>query len=625
VEFAGRRKREKEQAGENGRYCVPAGIRRAMACGVYREGGRKSAFFRAQYGLFDIFDYFCPHILKIQTMNKIFTWGCIAMMATVSLPSCGTDSEKADVLFTNGNIYTVDSDFSTASFLAVKRDKILYAGNDAEVVRKLKSSRTRIVDLGGRTVVPGIVESHLHYMDLGESLSAIDIYEKPKADILEAVAGEARKLQPGEWIVSSGWSQEVWAEAKWPLKEDLDAVAPDNPVCLFRKDGHSAWVNSKALESARIASSTPDPQGGEILRTPSGEPAGVLIDTAMDGLSAAFPAPSDEKKLAFYRRADEELLSFGITSLMDAGTSYENIKLLKDACGKGLLRVRAYELLSEGEDVKYLADGNKPALDLYDGKLSVNAVKFYADGSLGSRSAWFLEEYNDRKGHFGNPRYTDDEFYTLVKRVRSEGFQVCTHAIGDAAVRQTIDVYEKVLKENPLADHRYRIEHFQNVSPPDFDRLAQNGIIASMQAVHATSDMGFAESRIGASRVLNAYAWRTVIDRGGIIPNGSDAPVEHVNPWHGFHAAVTRRNLQGEPEGGWHPQLCMTREEALKSFTIWGACAMFGEKTKGSLEAGKYADFAVLDRDIMTCDANELKDTKVLMTVLGGKTVMERQ
>ncbi|MDR1602644.1 MAG: amidohydrolase [Tannerella sp.] len=557
-------------------------------------------------------------------MNKNFIRISFTLMAMAVLPSCSPDSEKADILFTNGNIYTVDKDFSKASLIAVKDDKILYAGTDAEAARQLTSSRTRIVDLGGKTVIPGIIESHLHYMDLGESLSAIDIYEKSKADILKAVAEEAGKLQPGEWIVSSGWSQEVWDEARWPLREELDAVAPDNPVCLFRKDGHSAWVNSKALEVARITSATPDPQGGEILRTPSGEPAGILIDTAMDGVSAAFPAPSDEKKLAFYRRADDELLNFGITSLMDAGTGYENIKLLKDAYDRGLLRVRAYELLSEGEDVRYLADGNRPALDLCGGKLSVNAVKFYTDGSLGSRSAWFLEEYNDRKGHCGNPRYTDDEFYERVKRAGNEGFQVATHAIGDAAVRQTIDIYEKVLAENPSADHRYRIEHFQNVCPPDFDRLIRNGIIASMQSVHATSDMAFAEARIGASRVLNAYAWRTIIDRGGIIPNGSDAPVEYVNPYHGFYAAVTRRNLQGEPAGGWYPQLCMTREEALKSFTIWGAFAMFGEKVKGSIEAGKYADFAVLDRDIMTCSENELKDAKALMTVLGGKIVMEK-
>ncbi|MDR1331609.1 MAG: amidohydrolase [Tannerella sp.] len=552
-------------------------------------------------------------------MNKILLCASLAVAALAS--SCGAGSGKADILFINGNIYTVDADFSKASFIAVAKDRILYAGSDAETLRRLKGVRTHVVDLGGKTVIPGIVESHLHYMELGESLSEIDIYEKPKADILAAVAAEAGRLQPGEWIVSSGWSQEVWPENRWPSRGDLDAVAPDNPVCLFRKDGHSAWVNSRALDVAGITASTPDPQGGEILRTPSGEPGGILVDTAIDGVSAKFPAPSDEKKRAFYRRANDELLRFGITSLMDAGIGCDNLALLEDAYARDLLQVRAYEVLSDGEDVKYIAAGRKPVLDLYGGKLSVNAVKFYTDGSLGSRSAWFIDEYNDRQGHSGNPRYTDEAFYSLVRRARDEGFQAVTHAIGDAAVRQTLDVYERVLAESPPADHRYRIEHFQNVYPPDFDRLIRDGVIASMQAVHVTSDMAFAEARIGPSRVLNAYAWRTVIDRGGIIPNGSDAPVEHVNPYHGFYAAVTRRNLQGEPEGGWYPALCMTREEALKSFTIWGAYAMFGEKVKGSLEAGKYADFAVLDRDIMTCDAGELKDTKALMTVLGGKIV----
>jgi predicted amidohydrolase YtcJ len=545
------------------------------------------------------------------------------MLATVALTACSVDSGKADILFVNGNIYTVDEDFSKASVLAVKGDKILYVGDDEAVVRQMKASHTRVIDLEGKTVIPGIVESHLHYQDLGESLLEIDIYEKPKADILRAVAEKAKQLEAGEWIVGTGWSHEVWPDAQWPDKELLDAVAPDHPVCLIRKDGHSAWVNSKALELAHITAATPDPQGGELLRTATGEPAGILVDTAMDGVYEQFSAPSDEKKLAFFQRANKEALHFGITSLMDAGVSYETLKLLRDAYSKGLLQVRAYELLNEGEDIKYLNDGNKPELDLYGGTFSVNAVKLYTDGSLGSRSAWFLEAYNDREDHHGNLRYTDEEFYGIVKRVRDAGFQIATHAIGDAAVRQTIDVYERVLKENPPTDHRYRIEHFQHVHPADFDRLIQNNIIASMQTVHATSDMLFAEARIGAERTLNAYAWRTVLDRGGIIANGSDAPVEYVNPYHGFYAAVTRRNLQGKPEGGWYPQLCMTREEALKSFTIWGAYAMFGEGVKGSLEVGKYADLVVLDRDIMTCNTDDIKDTKALMTVLGGKEMIQ--
>jgi len=552
---------------------------------------------------------------RITFFNKIIEMCCITAIIAIS---CSPATEKADKIFTNGNVYTVDKNFSKASIIAVRGDKILYVGNDAEMVDKLKSADTQIIDLKGQTVVPGIIESHLHYMDLGESLLAIDIYEKPKAEILKAVAAEVAKLQPGEWITGSGWSHEVWDVAEWPRKEELDAVAPNNPVCLSRKDGHSVWVNSKALEIAGITAATPDPQGGEIIRTASGEPSGILTDTAIDGVSSKIPEPSAERKLAYYQRADEEALHYGITSLMDAGTSYENIKMLKDAYSRGLLHVRAYELLSIGEDIPYLADGNKPVLDLYDGKLSVNGVKFFTDGSLGSRSAWFLDDYNDRPGHKGNPRMTDDEFYRLVKRVREEGFQASTHAIGDAAVRQTINVYERVLSENPQADHRYRIEHFQNVHPDDFDRLIDNGIIASMQTVHATSDMPFAETRIGSERANYAYAWRTVIDKGGVIPNGSDAPVEYVNPYHGFYAAVTRCNQQGQPAGGWYPQLKMTREEALKSFTIWGAYAMFSENVKGSIETGKYADFVVLDRDIMSCLDKDIIDTKALMTVLGG-------
>jgi len=554
-------------------------------------------------------------------MNKICILQSAVIVAVMFISSCGTNSDKADIIFTNGTIYTVDKDFSKASVIAVQKDKILYAGNDLAFAQKLQTAKTQLIDLEGRPVIPGIIESHLHFYDLGVSLSEIDIYEKPKAEILQLVAEEVKKLQPGEWIVSSGWSHEVWPDAKWPTKEELDAVSPDNPVCLTRKDGHSVWVNSKALEIAGITLDTPDPQGGEIIKTASGQPTGVLVDTAMDGLFSHIPAPSAEQRLAFYQRADREVLSYGITSLMDAGVSYRDIQILKDAYSKGLLQVRAYELLNEGEDIPYVSEGNRPERDLYGGKLSVNGVKLYTDGSLGSRSAWFLEAFNDRPGHFGNPRYSDEEFYEIVKRIRSHGFQIATHAIGDAAIRQTIDIYEKVLKEQPLTDHRYRIEHFQHVHPDDFARLVKDSIIASMQTVHATSDMPFAEARVGPSRVLGAYAWRTVLDHGGIIANGSDAPVEYVNPYHGFYAAVTRQNLHGEPQGGWYPQLCMTREEALKSFTIWGAYAMFGEKEKGSIEAGKYADFVVLDRDIMTCSLDDLKDTKALMTVLGGKIV----
>jgi predicted amidohydrolase YtcJ len=539
--------------------------------------------------------------------------------------ACSSDADKADIIFTNGNIYTVDEQFSKASIIAVKGSRILHTGNDIAEAEQWKSPATRIIDLEGRTVIPGIIESHVHFFDLGTSIAQPDIYEKPKEDILNIISNETRKHKPGEWIVASGWSHEVWPDAQWPTKEELDAVSPDNPVCLFRKDGHSVWVNSKALELAGITDATPDPQGGELIRTKSGRLTGVLVDTAMDELVADIPALTPQQRLEIYKLADSDMLRLGITSLVDAGVSCADIELLTEAYRNGHLHVRACELLNEGADVEYIASGKLPQRDLFDGKLSVSGVKLYTDGSLGSRSAWFLHEYEDRHGHLGNSRYSDAEFLDIVRRVRKNGFQIATHAIGDAAVRQTLDAYEKVLAEEPLADPRYRIEHFQHVQPDDIVRAAKNGVIASMQTIHATSDMPFAETRVGPDRILGAYAWRTMLDNGGIIANGSDAPVEPVNPFFGFYAAITRQNQQGIPQDGWYPQLCMSREEALKSYTIWGAYAMFAETDKGSIEAGKYADFTILDRDIMTCNAADIFNTKVLCTVIGGQTVFNSE
>jgi predicted amidohydrolase YtcJ len=382
-------------------------------------------------------------------------------------------------------------------------------------------------------------------------------------------------------------------------------------------------VNSLALKEAGITAATLNPQGGEIMRAPNGDANGILTDTAIGTVKSKVPPLSLERKAEGMVKAQEELFSQGITSIMDAGVSIENLGLTKSLYESGKLKLRISEFIfaTNGDDKAYIEGGGKPESGLYGGRLDVRGVKIVSDGSLGARSALLLEDYSDKPGEKGKGRYTDGELLEIVKRAHGAGFQVALHGIGDGAVRQAIQVYERVLRDSPKSDHRHRIEHFQIVAPGDVTKAISMGIIPAMQSVHATSDKNMAEDRIGRARVKRAYAWRTVIGMGGIIANGSDAPVELVNPYHGIYAAVARRDRQGEPPGGWRPEQKMTRQEALKSFTIWSAYAIFADKTRGSLEAGKMADFVVLDRDIMNCREDDIKDTKVLMTVLGGEAV----
>ncbi|MDR1278894.1 MAG: amidohydrolase [Treponema sp.] len=546
----------------------------------------------------------------------------LVMLGGLTVPLSLSAAPQADAIYINGNIYTVNESFSKASSIVVRDGKILYVGDDAAAQKNYKSD-SPVVDLEGKTVIPGLIESHMHYLMLGQTLDRIDIFQKPKAEILDKVKAEADKLPDGEWIVSMGWNNVLWNE-DYPTKEELDAVAPNNPVSLARVDGHSSWFNSLALQLAGIDENTPNPQGGEILKKPNGEVWGILTDTAADLVESKIPDDASEaRKLHRFTLADQSVISYGITTLVDAGAANESIKILKSAYEEGTLKVRAYEMLSEGEDIDYINDGNEPVRDLYNGKLSVAAVKLVSDGSLGSRSAWLLQDYSDRAGHVGNGRWDDGQMYRIVKRVAERGFQIGTHAIGDAAVRQVIDVQKKVIDELGLTDHRFRIEHFQIVDAADIPRAIEYGFIPSMETVHATSDMNMAEDRVGSVRIQSSYAWRTILENQGIIANGSDAPVELVNPYHGFYAAVTRQDRDGQPPEGWYPNQALTREEALRSFTIWGAYAAFAEENRGSLEAGKYADFTVLDRDIMTCPAAEIKDISVLKTVIGGETVYE--
>lgn len=518
-------------------------------------------------------------------------------------------------VFRNALVRTMDKTLSTASVLAVKGQNIVYVGDDAAEAARLAPAAKEL-DLDGKTVVPGLIEGHMHFLGEGQRLSEVDMFLKPKEEILRLLAEEVQKRVSGEWITGRGWNNETWPDRQWPAKEELDAVAPRNPVALTRADGHSMWVNSRALEAAGITADTPDPQGGEIFRNPAGEPQGILVDTPIVKIWAQLPAPTEDQIRFAYREAEKELFAYGVTSLVNASQTLRNHTILRQAYEADELKIRVYEMLAahSGQDLEYLAQGGKPYSGHFDERLSLRAVKLIGDGSLGSRSAWMLQDYADRQGHKGNGRYSDAELYDVVRRSRENGFQACVHAIGDACVRQTIDVMEKVLRDLPSPDHRFRIEHFQIVAPEDLARTLRLGIIPSMQTIHEVSDKNMTATRLAPEAVANSYNWRGVIDGGGVFPNGSDAPMEKVNPFLGMHAAVTRNESTRR----------MTRVEALQSYTTWAAFAEFAENRKGSLEVGKLADFAVLDRDVASCPSDDILNTRVLLTVAGGEIVYEK-
>jgi predicted amidohydrolase YtcJ len=396
-------------------------------------------------------------------------------------------------------------------------------------------------------------------------------------------------------------------------------------VILDRRDKHSVWVNSQALARAGLTAAAPDPPGGEILRTGKGDLLGILTGSAIKLVRSLAPVAGEEKLRQDLLRAQAEFLAFGVTGGMEASTRLRELAVMKRAAEEGLLKLRLRAMLYAGtnEDQEYLAAGGRLENWSADGRLIVVGVKIIADGSLGSRSAWLLSDYADRPGHRGQPGYSDEELTALMVRARRHGLQVAVHAIGDAGVRQTLAAMGRALGPEP-GDHRWRIEHFQVVSEEDRDLALALGVIPSIQAAGLMADLDLAEERLGPAALARSYRWREILDRGGILAGGSDAPIESANPFVGIYAAVTRQNLEGRPPGGWRPADRLTRLEALKSYTTWAARAIFAENRQGSLAPGRLADFIVLDRDPLTCPEAELKAVEVLKTVIGGEVVFER-
>ena len=538
---------------------------------------------------------------------------------------------KPDTAYVNGKIYTLDPSFSTASAFCLSGDRFVAVGTNEEV-RALCGPETKIVDLGGQVVLPGLIDSHLHINNTGAMKMELNVVAKQREEIVALVADAYKKAKPGEWIVGRGWLNDEWPDTSFPTKEELDAVAPDVPVYLKRACGHAAWVNSAAFATVGVTQNTPDPVGGEYLRKADGSLLGVVTDQAQDPFNKAIPPYNKEQLQRIVLLAQEGFFATGLTTVHDAGTDESWIQAWEELYQRQELKLRIYasmrvvgrpnwEELMEGS-MRYFQRGLR--IGMYGNRLTARGYKISGDGSLGARSAWMLDDYSDRPGHKGNGKWTDEQLYTVLYEARKAGFQTWVHCIGDAANRQCLDVYERLLKELPDPDARLRIEHAQILSPEDLPRFKQLGVIPTHQTVFLRTDKKVADDRLGPQRIKGAYAWRTLIDQGNPVPNGTDSPVESYNPFLSMYCAVTRMDEHGEPKGGWYPEQAMTREEALRSYTTWGAYAGFEEKLKGSIEPGKLADFVIIDRDYMTCPAEEIKDIQVLQTVLGGETVYQK-
>jgi predicted amidohydrolase YtcJ len=533
--------------------------------------------------------------------------------------------QQADLVVTNARIYTSDVNRPVAEALAVRAGRIAFVGSNRGALA-LASARTERLDLAGKTVITGMVDAHAHLLGLGQALRTVDLVGTRSHDeVIARVVERAKTARPGEWIRGRGWDQNDWADTRFPTHAALSRAVPNNPVYLTRVDGHAALVNAKALELAQVTAATPDPNGGRFIRDSANNLTGVLVDNAQGIVGRVIPAPSRAELREQTLAAIAEANRWGLTGIHDAGVAPEGIAVYEELAKEGRYNLRNYVMVRSNDSVLDAFMRRGPQKALYDGRLWIRAIKITADGALGSRGAALLEPYSDDPGNTGLITTPLERIKSVAVRALKAGFQVNVHAIGDRANRSVLDQFEAALQEVPTADHRFRIEHAQILRYQDIPRFAELDVIPSMQGSHQTGDMYWAPNRLGPARLGGAYAWRSLLNTGVVIPNGSDFPVEAVNPLISFHAFFTRQDADNFPPGGWMPEQRTTRQEALLSITLWPAYAAFMENESGSLTAGKYADFVVLDRDIMTVAPEEVLGTRVLMTVLAGKTVYKNE
>lgn len=564
-------------------------------------------------------------------LHQIIQLAALAALTVLGAPTLldaqtpTTANAPVDLIVVNARVYTADDSRPLADAFAVRDGMIAFVGSTREA-RALSGPGTRVVDAGGRTIIPGMVDAHAHFSGLAQALRVVDLVGVTSYDeLIRRVAARAATLPAGSWVEGRGWDQNLWADGQWPTHEKLSAAIPDHPVALVRIDGHASLVNAAAMRLANITAATRDPEGGRLIRGANNQPTGVLVDNAENLVGRVMPPVGRAETRKLLLDAQAEMHRFGLTGVHDAGAGRSMIDLYEDIAKAGELDLRLYSMVSgdSASIAHYLNVG--PRSSLYNGRIWVRSIKLYSDGALGSRGAALLEPYSDEPSTSGLLVSPPAFIQSVAERALQGGFQVNSHAIGDRGNRVVLDAYEKALDKYPTADHRFRVEHAQIIHYSDIPRFAELGVIPSMQASHQTSDMYWAGKRLGPERLLGAYAWRSLLNTGVIIPNGSDFPVEFVNPLISFHAAIARQDANDFPVGGWFPDQRMTREEALKSMTLWPAYSAFQEKELGSLSVGKRADFVLLDQDIMRVAPELVLKTQVVSTWVDGKLVYERR
>lgn len=574
---------------------------------------------------------------NILIYNMIRHTAVLFLMLTAFMCGCNTH-QPADLLIMGGKIYTVNDRQPVVEAVVITADTIVFAGTEQDA-RKWAGDKTKVIDLQGKTMIPGFIEGHGHFMGVGYNELDLDLmHVKSYDELVEKVQEAVAKAQPGQWILGRGWHQDKWDVKPgnmvkgFQTHELLSKASPDNPVFLRHASGHAALANAKAMEIAGVNQLSVEKlkaqsgEGGEIIRDALGNPTGIFNERAMSLIAEHIPESDLERHKQALGLAIKACWRNGITSFHDAGVSRENIELYKMFQQEKKLGVRLYVMLT-GFDRDLVHEWMKkgPEIDP-EHWLTIRSVKLNCDGALGSRGAWLLEPYTDRPDFYGMATFPMDTVLSTSRQALKSGFQVCAHAIGDRANREILDRYEMAMKENPeVKDSRFRIEHAQHLHPDDIPRFGSLGVIAAMQAIHMASDRPWAIERLGEKRIKEgAYMWQSLLKSGAKVVNGTDAPVEPVNPIPSFYASVTRMTLKGEPEGGYEPEEKMTREQALRSYTLDAAYGAFEEKFKGSIEKGKLADFTVLSKDIMTVPDKEILSAEVVMTIVGGKVVFEK-
>lgn len=565
-------------------------------------------------------------------MNRVLFFFLLLALGTGCSQSPST-GQFADTLIINGNIYTVDTLLPGAEAVALRAGRIIEVGSTADVMA-LRGDSTEVIDLQGRFMMPGFIEGHGHFSGLGYSLINLNFLNTSSwEEIVQMVAEAAEQAEPGEWIVGRGWHQEKWTETPspsvlgYPYHDALSAVSADNPVMLRHASGHSLFANAKAMELAGVTAETPDPSGGEVVRDSRGKAIGVFEERAMSLINAAYDdyraGLSEEAKTKEWYRAielaEEECLKKGVTSFQDAGSKYFELERYEQMAEAGELDLRLWAMVRHSyEEMKDNLEGY-PKIDIGNHYFTCRAIKSEVDGALGAFGAWLLRAYNDKKGFTGQNTTPISEVKNIAQLAMDNDMQMCVHAIGDRANRVVLNIYEEQFNANPAKENlRWRIEHAQHLDTADIPRFREMGIIASMQGIHCTSDAPFVEKRLGRERSrLGAYPWRSLLDEGVIIANGTDAPVEDVDPLLSFYASVTRKRADNGFE--FFPEQRMTREEAIHSYTLGNAYAGFEENFKGSVTKGKAADFVVLSQDLVNCTDEEILQSKVLMTMVDGQ------